>query len=135
MRILKPVGVEIELDDKPRKLLFTVDIIDEVQNHYDMYVVDVLNSIFSSESKENMRDAYNKVSFIFTLLLNGDVKRHNKDNPGDIWNEITEEWIRSEWLTNSNVAIFGGLILKAFNESLPKSDDEDPNQKSGQVKK
>lgn len=135
MRILKPVGEEIEFDSKVRHLLFNVNVIDDVQEHFDMYIVDVLNSIFEVEDKDVQRKSYDTLSYVLSSLLNEDVRIHNKNNPSDQWEEITEDFIKEEVLTNGNSPVFASLVLKSFNESLPKHEEDDPNQKSGQKKK
>lgn len=135
MRILKPQGIEIEFDDKKRHLLFNVNVIDEVQEKYDDYIVNILNSLFDKENNYNSRNAYNKLSFILLTLLNEDVRLHNKNNPDDKWEPITEDFINSELLTNDTSASLSILVLQSFNGTLPKSEDEDPNQASGTTKK
>jgi hypothetical protein len=135
VRILKPVGEEIEFDSKVRHLLFNVNVIDDVQEHFDMYIVDVLNYIFEVEDKDVQRKSYDTLSYVLSSLLNEDVRIHNKNNPSDQWEEITEDFIKEEVLTNGNSPVFASLVLKSFNESLPKHEEDDPNQKSGQKKK
>lgn len=55
MKILKPVGQELEFDGKVRHLLFNVNVIDEIQEKYDTDVVDVLNTIFETQDKEKKK--------------------------------------------------------------------------------
>jgi len=132
MRILMPIGEEIEFDDKKRHLLFNINVIDEIQEHFDMYIVDAINSVFSETDKKG---GYNRLSYILLVLLNEDVRMHNRKSPNDQWCLITEDFINSELLTNDTAKVFTGLILKSFNGSLPKVDKQTPNVKSGQVKK
>lgn len=135
MRILKPVGEKFEFDDKVRHLLFNVNVIDEIQEHYDEYIVDVLNSMLDSKSKENQRNCYKKIAYILSVLLKEDIRLHNKNHPEDQWEEITEEYIKEEILTNNNSGIIAMAIIKAFSGTMPQDEDEDdPNLNTGQTK-
>ena len=132
MRILKPEGIEIEFDDKKRHLLFNLNVIDAVQEKYDGYIIDILDSI--SNNTDN-RNAYGKISYILYALLNEDTEIHNSKFPDDKWDQITEEYINRTLLTNETMAIYIPLIFASFNGSLPKNeDDDDPNRKSGKTK-
>lgn len=136
MRILKPIGEELEFDGKVRHLLFNINVIDEIQEHYDMYIVDTINSIFDNTNKENQKKSYNTLAYILTVLLNEDVRLHNKKNPKDTWDKVTEEYLKEEVLTAETSARLSILMLNAFNGNLPKSEeDDDPNQKSERTKK
>jgi hypothetical protein len=135
MRILKPVGTEIDIDGKERHLLFNINVIDELQEHFDMYIGDILNSLLERQDKEKQKAFYDTVVCILTVLLNEDVRLHNKHNPSDPWENITEEYLKEEVLTNSTSATITLEILKSFNGSLPKNEDDDPNLKSGKTKK
>ena len=130
MRILKPIGEEIEFDEKARHLLFNVNVIDEIQDHFDMHIIDALNLMFSADKNE-----YDTIAYILTVLLNEDVRLHNKNFPTEQWENITEEFIKEEVLTNGTGKIISILIVKAFNGDLPKSEEDDPNAKSGKAKK
>lgn len=135
MRILKPVGEELELEGRVYHLLFNLNVIDEIQEQYDMPIVDILNSIFDKEDKKKQKESYNTLAYMITVLLNEDIRIHNKKNEKDQWPEVTIEYIREEVLTNSTSGQLSLLILKAFNGTLPKSEDEGPNQESVQTKK
>lgn len=131
-----PVGEEIDFDGKTRHLLFNVNVIDDIQEHFDMYIVDVLNSLFKIDDTAAQRGAFDTLSYVLTVLLNEDIRMHNKKYSSDQWDEITEEYIKEELLTNSTSAILASLVLKSFNGTLPpKNEEDDPNQKSGQKKK
>ena len=136
MRILRPVGEEIQIDDKVRHLLFNINVIDEIQEHYDEYIVDVINSLFNNKDKKKQKQSYSTMVYILLTLLNEDVRLHNKRNPQDMWEELTEEFLKEEVVTNETSMTISLLILKAFNGTLPKSEgDSDPNLKGGQAKK
>jgi hypothetical protein len=135
MRILKPTGLEIEFDGKVRHLLFNFNVIYEIQEHFDMYIVDVLNLHFKKETdKEIRKREYADLAYILTVLLAEDVRLHNEKNPSDQWEKITEEYIKSELITNGTSGNLWLLVIKAFNEDLPQNEDDDPNLTSEQKK-
>ena len=134
MRILRPVYEEVDFDGKTRRLPFNVLVIDEIQEHFDMGIADVLNSFFNKDSEVELRNA---IAYVFTVSINEDTRLHNKKYPNDLWEEITEEYVKEELLTNSAITIeIGALLIESFNGTMPKSEEEnDPNQKTGQVEK
>lgn len=135
MRILKPEGIPFTFDDKDRRLLFTIDAIDAIQEKYNEYIVDIINSLIDIENKDAQRRAYNRTAYILYVLWNQDVEIHNEEHPEDKWQYISEEYIRKRILNNTNVGMAILAIINAFNEGMPKSeDDDDPNLKSGQQK-
>ena len=64
MSDLNPKPVEIEYKGKVYKCLFTLNCIDEVQEHFDASLTDVINMI--ADGKQTARN----VRFLVTLLLN-----------------------------------------------------------------
>ena len=134
MRILKPVGEVLQFDDKERHLLFNVNVIDQLQEDYDTDIVDIINTIFELKDKEKKKKSYGMLAHVLMVLLNEDVRLHNKYNPDDQWEELSEEYIRTEVLSNTTSKNIAILILLSFNGSMPKSDDTSPNEMSEQVK-
>ena len=45
----------------------------------------------------------NAIAYVFTVSINEDVRLHNKNNPNDLWEEITR--IRKEELLQRNLEI------------------------------
>jgi hypothetical protein len=135
MRILKPVGEVLEFDGKERHLLFNVNVIDQLQEDYDNDIVSIINEIFELEDKEKKKKAYAMLAHMLTVVLNEDVRLHNKYNPDDRWEDLSEEYIRTEILSNSTSKLISALMLLSFNGTMPKSDDTSPNEMSEQTKK
>lgn len=134
MKILKPQGEEFIFDNKKRRLLFNINTINEIQEHFDMYIVDVLNALVNPENAD--RDWYNKLAYILTVLLNEDIRLHNEDCPNDKWEEISIEFVKSRVITNKNSGLIAISIIKAFSADIPESEEEDdPNLMSGQTTK
>lgn len=131
MRELRPKGIEINIDDKPRRLLFTLNAIDELQEEYELPIPEIIAKVFDTDAGK--LEAYKHLKKIITILLNNDVEIHNEENPGDKWEFVTERYVGNR-LTIDNIGIISEAMLIAFTRSFPKKhedDDDDPNRKSG----
>lgn len=125
MRILRPKGELLEIDNRKHHLLFDINAIDIIQEKYDRPIVDILNSLFSKD-KEDEKNSYNILAFILMTLINQDIEKHNEVS-NDKWEELTEKQVK-RLITNENSMAFSIFVLKIFNGNLPKSDGEDdPN--------
>ena len=130
MRELKPTGIEIDIDEKPRKLLFTINAIDELQEEYDLPITEIIAKVFATG--EGSKEAYKHLVKIITVLINNDAEIHN-DQSDDKWQPVTERYIGNR-LTIDNVGTVSAAMLRAFTRHLPKADeedDDDPNAMSG----
>ena len=134
MRILRPKGEKLTIDDRTYHLLFNINTIDEIQEHFDKPIDEVLNDTLDLKNTENKKQSYNKIAYMLATLINQDVERHNKKSE-DKWEPVSEEWLKEEILTNETAIQAMALILKAFNGSVDTGDEKNPNQKSVQVKK
>ncbi len=130
-RILKPIGIEINIDDKPRKLLFTINVVDELQEHFDLPIGEILESVFS---KTDTKNSYKNFRKIITSLVNEDAEIHNDTAP-DKWEPVTEKYV-GRCLTLQNSGAVMAAMLQAFTLHLPKNDEDnaDPNAQSGQTR-
>lgn len=131
MRELRPKGIEINIDDKPRRLLFTLNAIDELQEEYELPIPEIIAKVFDTDAGK--LEAYKHLKKIITTLINNDVEIHNEENPGDKWEFVTERYVGNR-LTIDNIGIISEAMLIAFTRSFPKKhedDDDDPNRKSG----
>lgn len=129
MEILKQMGEPLNIDDKERHLLFTLNVIDEIQEHYDKLISDVLSEMLG-ESEEQRRKSYSVLRYVVTALVNEDVEIHNEASE-DKWQNVTEEYIGRR-LNNRNYGEVALRVIRAFQRHLPESDDNDPNQTTGQ---
>ena len=134
MRILRPKGEKLTIDDRTYHLLFNINTIDEIQEYFDKPIDEVLNDTLDIKNTENKKQSYNKIAYMLATLINQDVERHNKKSE-DKWEPVSEEWLKEEILTNETAIQAMALILKAFNGSVDTGDEKNPNQKSVQVKK
>ena len=126
MRILRPKGEKLTIDDRTYHLLFNINTIDEIQEHFDKPIDEVLNDTLDLKNTENKKQSYNKIAYMLATLINQDVERHNKKSE-DKWEPVSEEWLKEEILTNETAIQAMALILKAFNGSVDTGDEKDPN--------
>lgn len=123
MSDLRPLGVPIEIDGVERHLLFTLNAIDDIQEHFDKELGQIINDLTSKE------ESTKTLRYVSMALLNDEAERKDLKKYTD--KEIG--WI----ITLDNQIEITIKILEAYGISLPKGDedDEDPNQTSGQQKK
>lgn len=130
MRDLRPKGIEINIDGKQRHFLFTINVIDELQERYDLAIYEVIQKLFS-EDEQDKRNSFKVLKCITTVLLNEDVAIHNDENE-EKWEEVTEKYIGRK-LTIENMGFVAIAILKSYQSALVISeDDADPNPTSKQ---
>ncbi|MDF2820185.1 MAG: hypothetical protein K0R15_626 [Clostridiales bacterium] len=130
MRSLKPKGIEINLDNKPRKLLFTLNVIDDLQEHYNLAINEVLMKMFG-ETEEEKKKSYNILKYIMMVLINEDVDIHNDEN-SDKWEKVSERYV-GRILAKCNTGFVVTMVLEAFSSSLMETEEEEfPNENSKQ---
>nr|DAV48399.1 MAG TPA: tail tube protein [Caudoviricetes sp.] len=127
MSDLRPKGVTITIDGTERNLLFTLNVIDEIQDHYDMAMTEVWDKL------TDKREAEKTIRYLLCTLLNDEAERE-KRNGRELKNYTEKEvgWI----ISVDDVDEILSALLKAYGVSLPEPDEDGhPNQKSGQMKK
>lgn len=129
MRILMPQGEPINFDGIDRKLLFNINVIDELQEHYDMNIADVFKLILTTDP-EKVGKSYDNLCYILSVLVNEDTRIYNK-TASEKREIITESEIK-EYITHGTANVLTYYVLKAFNKGMPKKgeEDDDPNVKS-----
>lgn len=126
MSDLRPTGVPIELGSVERHFLFTLNVIDEIQTHYDGTVLDALGHMFSTNDKEPVSD----VIFFATVLMNDEAERESWRNSDSQLKKVTEK--EAGWMiTWDNLNEVRTAILQAYHISMPEAEDNDPNRESG----
>lgn len=127
MSDLRPKGVTITIDGTERNLLFTLNVIDEIQDHYDMAMTEVWDKL------TDKREAEKTIRYLLCTLLNDEAERE-KRNGRELKNYTEKEvgWI----ISVDDVDEILSALLKAYGVSLPEPDEDGhPNQKGGQMKK
>lgn len=117
MSDLQPKGYKLTLlDGVEREILFTLAVVDDIQDHYDAAVGKVMARLTDS------REAYSTLAYLLTALINDSIRRCGGER-------ITEEYVKE----NVDVPLAAKLIrpvMQAYGYALPDADeDEDPNPK------
>lgn len=124
MNDLKPKGIQIQIGGVERHFLSTLNVINEVQSHYNLNFLDSLNKLFDPETETEA------LYFFTTTLINDEVEREKWKKPDTELKKVSEKevgWMIDAYNKNSIKA----AILAANNISLPEL-EEDPNAQSGQ---
>lgn len=120
MSDLNPKGVPVMLDGEERRLLFTLNVVDEVQDHYGCAIEEVIGRL--TDKKESAKT----LRYLTTVLLNDEAER-SEGRKAHTEKEVG--WL----ITQDNVLEVTVAVLKAYGLSLPEPDEyASPNGKGGQ---
>lgn len=115
MRDLKPTGIPIEIEGTTRYLLFTLNVIDALQEHFDAGLDQII---------ENLADdmlANDTLRHMLRILLNDEAER--KGGELKSYSEKEIGWV----ITLDNQTDIVIKVLKAYGISLPEAGEESPN--------
>lgn len=116
MSDLRPVGVPVIIEGVERHMLFTLNVIDEVQEHYDKPLAEIINELMEKAS------AVKTMRYLTYALLEDEVQR--KEAAGESLKHYSEKEIG--WLiTRENQEEILLVILKAYGLALPENEEED----------
>lgn len=117
MSDLKPKGVPLILGEEERHLLFTLNVVDEIQDHYGCALEEVMDRL--TDKKESSKT----LRYLVMALLNDEEERSGKEGR-KAYTEKEVGWL----ITQDNVIDVTVAILKAYGLSLPEPDGyESPN--------
>lgn len=117
MSDLKPKGVPLILGEEERHLLFTLNAVDEIQDHYGCALEEVMDRL--TDKKESSKT----LRYLVMALLNDEEERSGKEGR-KAYTEKEVGWL----ITQDNVIDVTVAILKAYGLSLPEPDGyESPN--------
>lgn len=121
MSDLRPTGEPIMLDGEERHLLFTLNAVDALQDHFDCSLEEIIDKV------TDKREAAKTMRYAVMVLLNDEADR-TEDAGLKRYTEQEVGWLISqENLTEVTIA-----MLKAYGLSLPEPDEfESPNTQSG----
>ena len=113
---LNPKPVEIEYCGKIYRCTFTLNCIDEAQEHFDKPLSEITDVIM--DGKQTARN----IRYLLTLLL----------NESEDAEETLDERMVGKHIEFRNFDYYFGKIAECIGVSLPDAEDDDPNPKSGQ---
>lgn len=120
MSDLQPKPVEINLAGEKYDLLFSINVIDAIQDKFDAPISDL------QELMKNYKTQFKTIRFVLTALINEGTKYRNEtlDEKRKL---VTEDYVGLRINTNNLIDI-AGSINKAFSDGVPKGEDEEiPN--------
>lgn len=115
MSDLRPKPYKIALGGQEFGLLFSLNSIDEIQDHFDI-PISKLYDLFQDE-----RTIFKNLRYLLTVLINEAIDDEENGRP-----HVDEKWVGRK-ITTTNFKKLTNAILHAFAEGSPKSDEEDPN--------
>ena len=113
MSALQPRGIPVNIGGVERRFLFTFAAIDEIQDHFDKPLVEVL------EMLKDDRTLYKAAGFIVCTLINDEIIRNGGKGRGPELMEVMR------MLDLSMTARAVRTILKAYGISMPDPDEDD----------
>lgn len=116
MSDLRPKGLPISLlDGVERDILFTLAVVDEIQDHYDMAVGKVMAKL------SDPREVYDTIANLVLALINDSVRRAGE-----------KDYLKMEQLKELiDVPLANKLIrpiMKSYGYSLPDVDEDEENE-------
>lgn len=122
MGSMNPRGIAVEFEGEVRHLLFTLNVIDEIQTEYDKTIHEVIQDLTEGDVYDG------QLRRLVTILLNDEARRSAKKD--EKIEKVTESDVGDMiGLDNYNEVLVS--LLKAYGISLPEpEEDDDPNPKS-----
>lgn len=118
MSDLNPKSNKIKLGNNEYGLRFTLNAIDDIQDHFDITIQE-LADLFADGKKQIAN-----IRYILTLLINEDIDCRNDD--GENIPRVTERFV-GRYIDAPNIKNMTASIYGAFTNTLPESDDDSPN--------
>ena len=118
MSELNPKGNALTIGKRTYNLVFSVNIIDDIQDRFDKPISELPTLL----QDERMR--FKVTKYLVCALVNEAVDIHN-DTSDEKWEKVDERYIGRN-MTTQNIATYTTVIMKTFADSAPKVDD-DPN--------
>lgn len=115
----------MEFAGRQHRFLFTVNVIDDLQEHYNAPLGDILNMIVKPKPEEKVK-VYSVLRRVIKSLTDDSVEGHN-DLSSEKWEYLSERAI-GRLITPANKAELVDLIFATFKGSLPspKENEADP---------
>ena len=114
---LRPHGVKINFNNEERELLFTLNVVDELQNRSEKSLPEFLKDMLDRESESDI----SPIKTILSVLLQDEAER-KEFLTGEKIKTYTEKEVG--WILNlENYAGYMEKILEAYGISMPSADD------------
>lgn len=127
MSDLRPNGVKIAVAGQEYELLFTINVIDEIQASCNMALFDVIGMIAGAAAGETDHETLKVYRSVLTALLN----RNAREQLTEVQVGDAVEWKEYQMIATAMLRAYG--ISMPENEDDEQEDDEgsDPNVETG----
>lgn len=126
MSDLRPKGTLVMVNGAEHNFLFSLNVVDDLQEHYRLPIDDVIGLMIDEEK------TYAALRYILMVLMNDEAERLKYEKAEHVPEQVTERQVGSMVSMMEHIEIFRG-ILKAYGTSLPEADEfESPNAVGGQ---
>ncbi len=125
MSDLRPRGIPVVLDGIERRFLFTLNTIDSIQSETGKNMHEVMTDLADDDMSNKT------LKYLVTVLLNDETEREKRKNPDTSLKSVTEQEV-GDLIGMDNLVEVTSAVLTAYGYSLPKTEEDDPNQESGQ---
>lgn len=125
MSVFKPRGIAIVLNGEERHFLFTLNMIDQIEEKYGKPLLEIIEDVANDTGSGHLlRD-------LVVMLLNDEAERNRRMQSSVEYATVTAEDV-GDMIGLDNYYEVMKAFLKAYGISMPEADeDEDPNQESG----
>ena len=123
MSDLRPKHTKIALDGNEYGLLFSINVIDDIQDHFDISIAQL------PELLKDERKVYKVLKYLLASLINEAMDDNESGQP-----HVDANWIGRK-LTPANISTLTSGALTALSAGMTQAADEDdeaPNATSGQ---
>ncbi len=126
MSDMRPKGIPVMLDGVERHILFSLNVIDNIQDQFDLSLEEVIDQL-TDKRKSNQT-----LKLLLKTLLEDEIERKEYAREEHGLKRYTEKELG--WLiSQENVAEVMLAVLRAYGVSLPELEDDYPNQGGGTV--
>ena len=114
MSAIIPDGTPFELGGRTWQLVWTLAVIDRVQEHYDAGMGEVILPLADE------RTLPSTVAYLVSELINDDIARRGLDEPKVSENDV-------KWMIDSKtLGLTTAILLKSYGIDMPEDDEEPP---------
>lgn len=122
MSDLKPKGTKIKLGKNEYGMRFTINAIDDIQEHCDIAIEDLTKLFKDSKTR------FKNLKYLLALLINEDIDCV-KDETGEEIPHVDERFV-GRHIDSNNMKGIMETILAAFTSGTPEGDEDSPNAQS-----
>ena len=112
MSDLRPTPHKIKLGGEEFGLLFSINAIDEIQDHFDIPISKLTDVL------KDQRAIFKNLKYILTVLINEGIDDEENER-----RHVEERWVGRK-ITANNIQSLTKDILLAFSEGSPEADPE-----------